>query len=120
VFLEGGENGWMEGLEPEVDEVVIHKKCPSAFFGTNLLTQLHVLGVDTLVISGVCTSEAVRATALDTMQSGLRAMVRTAWWWMILGRLADGGHRLSRQLAAIGRERRTFQICTILTPSTET
>lgn len=78
IFLEGDERGlneWMDGLQPEEKEAIIHKKYPSAFFGTNLLTQLHVLGVDTLIICGVCTSGAVRATTLDTMQSGLRPVV---------------------------------------------
>lgn len=78
VFLEGdsrGMNEFLEGLEPDVDEIIIHKKFPSAFFGTNLLTQLHVLGVDTLIIGGMRTSGSVRASSLDSMQSGLRTMV---------------------------------------------
>ncbi|RDW91685.1 putative N-carbamoylsarcosine amidase [Coleophoma crateriformis] len=77
-FREGnprGPNQFLDGLEPGEEEPIIHKKFPSAFFGTNLLTQLHVLNIDTLIIGGVCTSGSVRATALDTMQSGLRAMV---------------------------------------------
>ncbi|TVY24261.1 Maleamate amidohydrolase [Lachnellula hyalina] len=69
---------FLGGLEPGEDGIIIHKKCPSAFFGTNLLTQLHILGVDTLLIGGACTSGSVRATALDCMQSGLRAIVVSA------------------------------------------
>ncbi|TVY58395.1 Maleamate amidohydrolase [Lachnellula cervina] len=69
---------FLSGLEPGENGIIIHKKCPSAFFGTNLLTQLHILGVDTLVIGGACTSGSVRATALDCMQSGLRAIVVSA------------------------------------------
>ncbi|KUJ10416.1 putative N-carbamoylsarcosine amidase [Mollisia scopiformis] len=78
VFRDGdsrGLNEFLEGFEPDDNEIIIHKKCPSAFFGTNLLTQLHVLWVDTLIIGGFCTSGSVRATALDSMQSGLRTMV---------------------------------------------
>lgn len=78
VFREGdplGMNEFLKGLEPESDEIFILKKFPSAFFGTNLLTQLHVLDVDTLIIGGVCTSGSVRTSALDSMQSGLRTMV---------------------------------------------
>jgi nicotinamidase-related amidase len=51
-------------MEPNDSEIVIYKKCPSAFFGTNLLTQLHVLGVYKLIIGGFCTSGGVRATFL--------------------------------------------------------
>jgi nicotinamidase-related amidase len=70
------EGSFPEGVAPDENEVIIWKKFPSAFFGTNLLTQLHILGVDTLVIGGACTSGGIRSTALDTMQSGFRAMVR--------------------------------------------
>jgi nicotinamidase-related amidase len=78
VFLEGdprGLNRWLENLEPATDEIIIQKKYQSPFFGTNLLTQLHVLDVDTLIICGVSTSGCVRATVLDAMQSGLRPIV---------------------------------------------
>lgn len=80
VFREGGSlgmNTFLDGLEPEADDIIIHKKFPSAFFGTNLLAQLHVLGADTLIIGGLCTSGSVRASSLDAMQSGLRTMVGT-------------------------------------------
>jgi nicotinamidase-related amidase len=54
---------------------VVVKKHPSAFFGTELSSTLHLLGVDTLVICGVSTSGCVRATALDAMQHNYRPMV---------------------------------------------
>lgn len=66
------------GLEPEVyenGEITLFRKFPSAFFGTNFSTQLQALNVDTLVICGACTGGSVRATTLDAMQSGFRAMV---------------------------------------------
>jgi len=66
---------FLDGLEPDEDEIVIHKKFPSAFFGTNLSTQLHILGVDTLILGGMCTSGSVRSTVLDSMQSGFRPIV---------------------------------------------
>lgn len=65
----------MEGLEPAEEDTVIVKKFASAFFGTTLASELHVLNVDTLVICGVSTSGCVRATTLDAMQSGFRPMV---------------------------------------------
>lgn len=68
---------FLEGLGPDIahEDITFYKKYPSAFFGTNLSTQLVAMGVDTLVICGACTSGSVRATALDAMQGGLRAMV---------------------------------------------
>ncbi|KAH8653222.1 hypothetical protein BGZ60DRAFT_460984 [Tricladium varicosporioides] len=68
---------FLDGLGPDIgnEDITLYKKYPSAFFGTNLSTQLLAMGVDTLVICGLCTSGGVRATALDAMQSGLRVMV---------------------------------------------
>ncbi|KAJ7351426.1 hypothetical protein DFH08DRAFT_957743 [Mycena albidolilacea] len=53
-----GLGGWVESAEltPIAGEVVIAKKYPSAFVGTDLSTQLHVLGVDTVVVCDVGTS----------------------------------------------------------------
>ncbi|KAF1809995.1 Isochorismatase hydrolase [Eremomyces bilateralis CBS 781.70] len=62
-------------LQPAPSDLVLAKKYPSPFFGTNLATQLTALGVDTLVIAGYMTSGSVRAAALDAMQAGFRAMV---------------------------------------------
>ena len=57
------------------DEPVIAKKYASAFFGTDLLSRLNSLRVDTLLIAGCTTSGCVRATAVDAVQNGLRPMV---------------------------------------------
>ncbi|KAJ7310914.1 N-carbamoylsarcosine amidase [Mycena albidolilacea] len=72
-----GWGGWVEsaGLTPIAGEAVIAKKYPSAFFGTDLSTRLHVLNADTLVVCGVSTSGCVRASVLDAMQYGYRPMV---------------------------------------------
>lgn len=83
VWKKGDTRGYdslVEGLEPAKGELVITKKYPSAFFGTDLATRLNVLGVDTVVICGVSTSGCVRASTLDTMQHGYRPMVRTTSW----------------------------------------
>ncbi|KAJ7215197.1 N-carbamoylsarcosine amidase [Mycena rebaudengoi] len=74
---ERGFGGWVEsaGLTPIMGETIITKKYPSAFFGTDLSTRLHVLGVDTVVVCGVSTSGCVRASVLDAMQHGYRPMV---------------------------------------------
>lgn len=70
-----GFDAYMDGLVPEPQDTVVVKKMPSAFFGTTLAADLHLLNVDTLVICGVSTSGCVRATTLDAMQNGFRPMV---------------------------------------------
>jgi len=78
VWQQGDTRGFdkpMEGLEPAAGDTIIVKKFASAFFGTTLASQLHHLNIDTLVICGVSTSGCVRATTLDSMQSGFRPMV---------------------------------------------
>lgn len=62
-------------LSPLPTDIILKKKYPSAFFGTNLATQLTALGIDTLVIMGFTTSVNVRASTLDAMQSGFRPIV---------------------------------------------
>lgn len=62
-------------VAPVGDERVILKKYASAFFGTDLQTELTTQGVDTLVLAGVTTSGCVRATAVDSLQHGYRTIV---------------------------------------------
>lgn len=62
-------------LHREVGDALIVKKYASCFFGTDLLSRLVSLGVDTLILSGCTTSGCVRATAVDACQYGLRAVV---------------------------------------------
>jgi maleamate amidohydrolase len=79
---------WIKGLqagtrEVELDqrlavqpgETVFVKKYPSAFFGTELDAMLKRDGVDTLVITGCTTSACVRATTVDAMGHGYRAIL---------------------------------------------
>lgn len=78
VFLKGNESGlegWVSGLEPREDELIVAKRYPSAFFATDLSTRLQLKGVDTLVICGVSTSGCVRASTLDAMCLGYRPIV---------------------------------------------
>ncbi|KAK5740433.1 hypothetical protein LTR17_004696 [Elasticomyces elasticus] len=56
VWEEGNDRGYdalMPGLQPEEGEEVVSKRHPSAFFGTELASTLHLMNVDTLVICGV-------------------------------------------------------------------
>ena len=74
--LEGTELVWIDpSLDPQPAERVIVKKYPSAFFGTGFDDMLRAERIDTLVIAGCTTSVCVRATALDAMQYGYRAIV---------------------------------------------
>ena len=75
-FVAGNPMGnWAEGLAPAGNEIVISKQYPSAFFDTPLALQLHELGVDTLIITGLTTSGCIRATCVDAMCHGFRPMV---------------------------------------------
>ncbi|MUV56060.1 isochorismatase family protein [Halogeometricum sp. CBA1124] len=76
-------------VAPEGDERVVLKKYASAFFGTDLQTELTTNGVDTLVITGVTTSGCVRATAVDSLQHGYRTVVPAD----AVGDRAEGPHR---------------------------
>ncbi len=62
-------------LAPQADERVLLKKYASAFFGTDLETELTTHRVDTLVLAGVTTSGCIRATAVDSLQHGYRTIV---------------------------------------------
>jgi nicotinamidase-related amidase len=78
-----------ERVAPEGDERVILKKYASAFFGTDLETELTTHRVDTLVLAGVTTSGCIRATAIDSLQHGYRTLVPAD----AVGDRAEGPHR---------------------------
>jgi nicotinamidase-related amidase len=69
---------WVD-LDPRLrrkpQETVIRKKFASAFFGTSLAETLAQQKVDTVVITGCTTSGCIRATAVDALQHGFRAIV---------------------------------------------
>lgn len=75
-LVEGSE--WTE-LDPRLGrrpgETVVVKKYASCFFGTDLMSQLQALAVDTVLITGCTTSGCVRATAVDACSSGLHTIV---------------------------------------------
>lgn len=62
-------------VAPLVDEVVLSKQYASAFFGTALAPLLVAQGIDTLLMIGCSTSGCIRASAVDAVQHGFRAMV---------------------------------------------
>jgi nicotinamidase-related amidase len=57
------------------DEPVLVKLFASAFFGTDLDERLRAGGCDTLNVAGASTSGCVRATVVDAVQHGYRALV---------------------------------------------
>ncbi|AUV82779.1 carbamoylsarcosine amidase [Salinigranum rubrum] len=75
-------------LAPKGDERVVLKKYASAFFGTDLQTELTTHRVDTLVLAGVTTSGCIRATAVDSLQHGYRTIVPAD----AVGDRAEGPH----------------------------
>lgn len=62
-------------LQPDKGDLVVSKQFASAFFGTQLDSKLHTLGIDTLIVTGLSTSGCVRATALDALQYGFAPFV---------------------------------------------
>jgi len=64
-----------ERLQRRPGEQVLVKKFGSCFFGTTLASQLTAQGIDTVIVTGVSTSGCVRATVVDCVQNGFRAIV---------------------------------------------
>jgi nicotinamidase-related amidase len=54
---------------------VILKDKPSVFFGTPLMSYLHELQVDTLLVVGTTTSGCVRATVVDAFSYNFKVVV---------------------------------------------
>lgn len=55
--------------------IKITKHNPGAFFGTDLDLQLRRRGIDTIILTGVASSNGVYATALDAYQHGYKVIV---------------------------------------------
>lgn len=75
-------------LMPRPTELVVRKRTPSAFFGTDLTPWLLAKRVDTLFIAGCTTSGCVRASVLDANAHGFRPIVVTD----CVGDRAQGPH----------------------------
>jgi nicotinamidase-related amidase len=65
----------MPDIAPGPKDIVIKKQKPSAFFGTNLLSYLVLLGADSLIVTGSTTSGCVRASVLDAFSNNYRVTV---------------------------------------------
>lgn len=64
-----------ERLERKESEPIIQKKFASSFFGTSLSSMLAYHQIDTLIIVGCTTSGCIRATVIDALQYGYRAII---------------------------------------------
>ena len=66
-------------IDPRCDRApgdpLVVKHHASAFFGTNLASQLIGSGIDTVVVCGATTSGCVRATAVDAVSHGFPVVV---------------------------------------------
>jgi maleamate amidohydrolase len=62
-------------LQPRADEYVLEKARPSAFFGTPLVTYLHRMSIDTIVVAGTTTSGCIRSTVIDSAAHGFTTFV---------------------------------------------
>ena len=62
-------------IAPTEKDVVIYKVAPSVFHGTNILTSLIPMGIDTLLVSGCTTSGCVRASVVDAASLGYKVGV---------------------------------------------
>ncbi len=62
-------------LAPRPGELVIEKRFPSGFYGTNLHSYLTACQVDTVIVTGDSTSGCVRATVVDAVSCGFRVVI---------------------------------------------
>lgn len=74
-FTQAPYNQFCDGVQPEADELVIHKQYASAFFGTSLASTLVANGIDTIILLGCSTSGCVRASSVDGVQHGFNVIV---------------------------------------------
>lgn len=65
-------NDIVKEIAPLETDLYIEKLKPSAFHGTNLLTHLVHLGVDSLIVTGTTTSGCVRASVVDAFSYNYR------------------------------------------------
>ncbi len=62
-------------LAPRADETVVYKPKFSAFFGTDLDTQLRERGIGTVVLTGTTTPNCIRSTCYDALSLGYNVVI---------------------------------------------
>jgi maleamate amidohydrolase len=68
-------NEVVKEVAPELGDLFIEKRKPSAFFGTPLISHLTNMRADSLILTGTTTSGCVRATAVDAMSYDLKVTI---------------------------------------------
>lgn len=68
-------NAIVTPIAPGPQDLVITKRKPSGFFGTDLASYLTLLGCDSVVVVGTTTSGCVRATVVDAFSLNYRVAV---------------------------------------------
>lgn len=68
-------NAIVTPIAPLPQDLVIYKRKPSGFFGTDLASYLTLLGCDSVVVVGTTTSGCVRATVVDAFSLNYRVAV---------------------------------------------
>lgn len=76
-FLEEGTPGWRIHAEiaPETGDLIIHKKSPCSFRGTNLGAELESRGITKVVITGIQSEMCVDTTTRSAFNLGYEAVL---------------------------------------------
>jgi maleamate amidohydrolase len=74
-FADGSDRTWLPALAPGPDDLLIHKRRASVFFGTPLSAYLTEAGIDSVICCGNSTSGCVRASVVDAFNLGFRVAV---------------------------------------------
>jgi nicotinamidase-related amidase len=61
---------WVPALQPQADEVRVHKQYESSFEGTTLESELAQRGVTHIVLAGAASNWCIRATAYGALDRG--------------------------------------------------
>lgn len=64
----------IDELAPMKDEIVVNKTTDSVTNGTNYLTLLNFMGVETVVVSGIVTDQCVASTVRGLADAGLKVI----------------------------------------------
>lgn len=69
------ETDFAEALTPAPSDIVIRRQAPSAFFDSDLMSFLNLLGADGILVAGGATAGALRATVIDAFSLNLRVAI---------------------------------------------
>lgn len=61
-------------LAPQKNEIVVNKTTDSVCNGTNYLTLLRFMGIDTVIVTGIVTDQCVACTVRDLADAGLQVI----------------------------------------------